>query len=148
MTIIAFKNGVMAADSEMSGGGLRYRVIVPKIARGPGGLAGAVGASSDCVALLQWFAAGEIPEDRPVFVETGDEAVEALVARPDGTLWRIFSKHFPLQVEEPYALGGGHAWSFCEGAMKSGKSAEQAVRLTIKNFSTVGGKVQVEKLHP
>lgn len=146
MTIIAFKNGVMCADSEMQAGGVRYRLMIPKIARGPGGLAGATGSSSDCVAFLQWFAGGELPEDRPEFVETGDGAMKALVARPDGTLWEVGAKSFPLQVPEPYAIGGGYAWAFCEGVMAAGKSCEKAVKLTIKNFSTLGGKAQVEKL--
>jgi len=145
MTIIAVKDDVMAADSVANAGGRLYPVLVPKIARGPNGIAGATGSTSDCVAFLAWFAAGECG-DKPAYTGAGDEEMQAIVLRPDGTLWRYGAKELPFQVTNPYAVGGGYAWSFCEGAMLAGKSAEEAVALTIEHFSTVGGKVQVERL--
>lgn len=147
VTIIAYKDGVMCADSESNGGGLRYPIKVPKIARG-NGLAGAAGMSSDCASFLLWFAAGERPHERPVFTGTGDDEMQVLIARPDGTLWRVGAKELPFEISQPYAIGGGNAWAFCEGAMLAGKSCQKAVKLTLKHFSTVGGKVQVEKLNP
>ena len=146
MTIIAVKDGVMCADSEMDAGSRSYPVMRPKIARGPGGLAGATGYSSDCVAFCDWFAAGEDPEQRPAFAGTGDDELQALVLRPGGTVWRIGAKELPFQIPATYAIGGGYAWAFCEGLMVGGKSCEKAVKLTIKHFRSVGGKVQVERL--
>lgn len=142
MTVIAYKDGVMAADSEASAGGRRYRVIVPKIARG-NGIAGGTGLASDVAAFCKWFASGE-PSEKPEYSGTGEDEMQALVARPDRTLWRFGAKELPFEVTQPYAIG--HPWQFCEGAMCAGLSAEAAVALTIEHFTTVGGKVQVETL--
>lgn len=55
MTVIAYKDGVIAADSCSFSGGRRYKTMHRKVSRCDLGLIGCAGRSSDCVLLHQWL---------------------------------------------------------------------------------------------
>lgn len=147
MTVIAFKDGVMCADTHWFTSGQHGPVPSPKIVRAPdGSLWGMAGKLSDGWLLRQWVEAGADCAKPPKFRGLGDEEPHILVARPDGTLWfcrgdMVLTPELPVSV-----TGETTATTFCEGAMHGGLSAEDAVRLTIKHCIWVGGDVQVERL--
>jgi hypothetical protein len=147
VTIIAVKDGAMAADSEsVTNRGLRSPMPFPKITRGPGGLIGMTGALSDMWAVSQWFAGGEKLEDKPTSLKQGEEGVGIIILRPDGVVWRGDERLIFWKGENPSTTGMSTACYFCEGAMAAGLSAEDAVRLTISRVDMIGGPVQVEHL--
>lgn len=148
MTIIAVKNGIMAADSEsVTSGGLRAPMPFPKITRGPGGLIGMTGAVSDMWAVSQWFVAGEKQDEKPPGLKTGEQGIGAIILRPDGVVWHGDERLTFWRGENPSTTGLSTACYFCEGAMAAGLSAEDAVRLAIGRVDMIGGPVQVEHLN-
>lgn len=143
MTVIAYKDGVMAADSCSFSGGVRYKTMHRKVSRGDYGLVGCGGRSSDCVLAHQWFTDG-MPETRPAFSNDKDEPMAILWVKAYGTLWCGDERLVFAEIEAPAAIGENAAANFCEGAMHAGLSAKDAVRLTIAHCIYVGGEVQAE----
>ena len=148
MTLIAYKDGMMAADGVVFTGDIMSRSTTQKILRMPGvGLIGASGFSSDCWAVHQWFLAGR--EAAIPFLQGTDREheVDVLWARPDGTLWRnsggvaIF---YPVPLT--FAIGDRTAACVAETAMRLGKSAEEAVHIACEMCAAIRGPVQVERL--
>lgn len=147
MTIIAVKDGFMAADSEsVTARGLRSPMPFPKIFRGPGGLIGMTGTLSDIWAVGQWFVSGELGGAKPDGLKVGEEGVGIIILRPDGVVWHGNESLRFWPGENPSTTGMSTACYFCEGAMAAGMSAEEAVRLTISRVDHIGGPVQVEHL--
>lgn len=149
MTIIAVKEGVMAADSVVRAGDLLASVAFPKIVRLPDGrIIGTAGVVVDCYAVQQWFLNGE-PETRPALYGTRAEnnEVDILMLRPDGTCWRngVGVDGFYPQPN-PTTIGGYHASLVAEAAMACDRSAQQAVQLVCDMLAGFGGPVQVERL--
>ena len=147
MTVIAFKDGVMAADSITVVGGLYRATAHPKISRAPdGSVAGACGVTSECYAFHTWFSSGS-PAPEPAWIGTGDDRLITLIAKPDGTLWRRDENSTRFPVLGPYTTGENDAAMICLGAMLAGMGAEEAVRMAIKWSAFIDGEVQVERPH-
>ena len=145
MTIIAIKNGVMVADSFVNVIGRMYSGAEPKIKRGPGGLIGIAGSVVDLHLVGEWFARGEVATARPDDLKSDDDAIEALILRPDGSVLWMDQRLLPVPTTQT-TVGYKVACDFCEGAMAAGLSAEDAVALTIRHCAYVGGPLQVEPL--
>ena len=146
MTIIAFKDGIMAADSVCWSGGRAQPVPFPKITRAPdGSLVALAGKLHDSWLLRKWVLAG-MPDEKPAFTGVGEDEPYILMAKPDGSLW--FSKaNLDFAPEpQPSCMGAGNASTFCEGAMEAGLSAYDAVKLTIRHHDGAGGEAQVERV--
>jgi ATP-dependent protease HslVU (ClpYQ) peptidase subunit len=154
MTVIAVKDGIMAADSMATRGGMRHNMptAYPKIIRAPdGSLVGYSGGVPKCYALAEWVKKGMDFGDHPPFAhEDSDMGMDALWLKADGTLWRLCFDYtvYPLDGDEPYTIGEIDAASFTEGAMWAGLSAEDAIQLAAMRCLYANGEVQVEKLHP
>lgn len=146
MTVVAFKDGVMAADTCSYASHLRYRAMEPKILRCDLGLIGVAGRSSDAAFVRAWFAAGMGREDRPPDLDDKDDPVGILWAKPDGTLWWGDHRLLFHEISTPATCGESSACIFAEGAMAAGLSADAAVRLAIKHCLYAAGDVQVENL--
>lgn len=146
MTIVAFKDGIMAADSASFIGEMRVAAAIPKIIRAESGmLIGCAGSCDIIDTVVPWIAAGMVRADAPK-IKIEDNDLDALVACPDGRLFRITEKLLPFAVAEPYAIGCGTASVFARAAMLAGLSADAAVALCIEHCRNVGGQVQVERL--
>ena len=146
MTIIAVKDGVMAADSEaVTEQGFRSPMPFGKIFRGPGGLIGMTGTVRDLWVVGKWFEEGE-PSEKPTGLKTGEQGVSIIILRRDLVVWHGNETLDFWPGENPSTTGMGTACYFCEGAMAAGLSAEEAVRLTISRVDSIGGTVQVERL--
>jgi hypothetical protein len=145
MTIIAVKDGIMAADSFSFSGGVGFPSAFPKITRGPRGLLGMAGGVNDCWAVSEWWSR-DCTGDQPSLLKDNDGIV-GLILKLDGTLWFIDDRLRPHPTTGPAAVGNNDAATFCEGALFSGMSAEEAVKLTIKHCAYAGGDVQVERIY-
>ncbi len=143
MTIICVKNGVMAADSYVFCGGIKWQAPVTKIFRHPQGLIGLSGEASDCYFVGRWWVSGG--QSYPPKLQDGERSVGGLILDYEG-VWLIDHRLEKWPTIDSSSVGNGDATSFCEGAMHAGASAEEAVRLAIKHCVYVGGDVQVERL--
>lgn len=146
MTIIAIKGDTMAADSDCFNQHIRYPMVFQKISRGPTGLIGICGPTSDAYRIHLWFRNGESPEDKPSGLRIGEEGIEGLILRPDGSVWHFDERLLLTPSVAPATTGVSNACIFAEGAMAFGATAEQAVRLAIEHCTHVGGPVQVERI--
>ena len=142
MTTIACNLESMASDSKVDCGfGMSYRAT--KIVRVRKMLVGACGNGGDCTRLLEW-AERDFKAPAPKWKEKSgaEEAVWALVLRPEGLFFFSQEDPEPEKMEEPFfAIGsGGRA---ARVAMLLGKSPEEAVELACQVDGQSGLPVQV-----
>ena len=119
MTTIAVKDGVMAADTQITGD---YAMHAPKIFRLPdGGIAGGAGVWSRAYAGIKWLMDGEKGEP-PTLGEA-----DILILRPDGVLWKA-NEEFPAypMLDKVAAIGCGSLAAMV--AMRDGATAVEAVQ--------------------
>jgi hypothetical protein len=151
MTVIAVKDGVMAADSHVFSGGTRH-ILPPgqsKIWRSVRyGIVGTCGDSVDGQAIRRWVADGMDFSNPPQLRNKidDDESVCWLWLKPDGTCWRYGADMLGYEVSTPTALGYESACIMSETAMACGLTAVQAVELTISRCVWVGGDVHSESI--
>jgi hypothetical protein len=144
MTVIAFKDGVMAADTMLSAFNAQNRA--QKIVRLPdGGVAGGCGQWNRAYSGLKYLADGGSLDDRanPRTPEgpPNVEGASIMVAKPDGTLWLIEDEFpaFPLR-DEVAAIGCGAEAALM--AMTLGLSAVEAVSKVTRQDVLCGDPVQ------
>lgn len=141
MTTIAYRDGVMAADSGVwFGDGLAP--WARKLVRGDDGtLYGVCGNSGQCNDFIEWVNAGSIGE-RPVADKTPDGGSSYLVmkAAPCGPV-RILTAYGVEVYAAPYfAIGAGNTAAL--GAMFCGASAVRAIEAAIAHASGAIAPVQ------
>lgn len=151
MTIIAVKDGWMAADSYSFVGSVGYPLAKghSKITRSPdGSLVGSCGASVDCYALRLWVLDGMDFKKSPEFTYAADneDSVYWFWLRKDGWLLAGDASMKVHPISMPAACGSSGACDMACGAMSFGATAEEAVRLVVERCNDVGGPVQIEKL--
>jgi hypothetical protein len=144
MTIIAFKDGVMAADTMLSSYNSQSRA--QKIIRLPdGGVAGGCGLWARAYSGLRYLAEGGDCDDRPA--PDGMQGppcireASILIAKPDGSLWLLEDEFpaFPLR-DKVAAVGCGSEAAMM--AMGLGLSAIEAVAKVTKQDVLCGDPVQ------
>lgn len=151
MSTIAYRNGVMAADSNAYGGryvaspGFKKKVHRITSGRFTGGLAG---ISSSCVGvdatLLAWIMAGAEPLNAG---EPVPSDFHVMLIDSDGQMW-IANDNMALSgpIESKfYAIGGGS--DFAIGAMEMGAGPERAVEVAMVHDHHSGGPVYAMPLH-
>jgi ATP-dependent HslUV protease subunit HslV len=143
MTIIAYRDGVMAADSMATKAAYRYGTIQKIKHLYDGALFAAAGAAADCDSVFHWlFHSGAKPKI------SEEDGFRAMLVRPgcpypfeiDGNLIE-HEIHMPFLV-----VGESTAEHVCLGAMEAGATAEEAVNIAIKLCVWIGGPVQVERV--
>jgi ATP-dependent protease HslVU (ClpYQ) peptidase subunit len=142
MTVIVYRDGVMAADSLTSEGGLRCWAV-DKIFRGKGGgegiaLIGIAGSLSNSAAVREWCESGCEADQKPSL----SEDVEVLQVYPCGSAYwagRLLAR-VPI-AGDYFAIGSGSQVAM--GALEMGASAKQAVEIAIKLRGDCGGPVRV-----
>ena len=149
MTVIAFKDGVMAADTQLTQ--FNSRVRAQKIVRLPdGGVAGGCGSWAAAYAGLKWLADGgsDTGDEGKKLLPDIDEAT-ILIARPDGSLWLLESRFPAFPITDKFAaVGCGNDAAMM--ALNSGRSAVEAVHAVIQQDVLCGDPVQsmeVEATH-
>lgn len=135
MTTIAFRDGVMACDTRMTGGFIS--VVRSKIVTGHDTL---VGFCGDPIAAWPsaMYLAGEL-QDRPP--GSGKDEVLFLLYRSSG-LYLVDSelRELPLTGNKYYAIGSGEQAAMV--AMHMGATAAEAVKMAIKVDENSGGRVK------
>jgi hypothetical protein len=147
MTVVAFRDGTMAADTRLSDYNSASRAS--KLIRlQDGGVAGGCGLWSAAYAGLKWLAEGgslDGSEDKRVLPDIDGAVI--LIARPDGSLWLLENRFpaFPL-IDRTAVIGCGA--EAAKLALALGKSAPEAVALVTKQDLLCGGPVQSLKVEP
>jgi len=141
MSTIAYRDGVIAADTGVSDSGSRLG-FVHKIAVVDGvqgkEFAGAVGTAVFAYQFLQWFKNGE-KEAPPKY--SNDDGDLGLIVRRLGYL-EIYEEKGFFRVKAPYfAIGSGSPEA--RGAMFMGASPEQAVKAAMDCDVKTFGEIEV-----
>lgn len=140
MTTIAWKNGVVATDSQSTSSYKRFDAVKAcRIDKGP--FTGHVLAFAGLYALFGVIKAQvESGELQPISTGSDDgDATVLLIGRR--IAYRMESQNMtPVEVKSPYAIGSGEC--FAMGAMLAGAEAEDAVRIASRLDIYTGGKVR------
>lgn len=151
MTIIAYRNGIMASDSLVTERGLRVG-MVRKIARTADGcLVGGVGSMALNAAFQAWAHAHlaaclRCDEGfRPFVPAAWGDQFTGVVVTPDVRMLIVDqAQHLAVMEADFHAEGSGQAIAL--GAMAHGATAEEAVAIAIRLDTACGGPIQVERL--
>jgi len=139
MTTIAYRNGILAADTLVTEQGRRVGRTT-KIFRHGELLWGFAGALQHRDVVASWLSAG-LPGDTPLMETRKGARSDALIIF-DGRLI-CFDEHGADSMALPqfYAIGSGAPYAL--GAMAHGASAEEAVRAAMNLDLYTGGDVTV-----
>lgn len=133
MTVIAYRDGVMAADT---GAWLGDAVVrgFRKVARGPDGtLYGGCGSMARVCEFLTWVDGGCLGEmPLPQKEEAGRSDFSVLIVRPDGLVEVLCHEGRAIFGAMPYMAIGSCA-EVCLGAMFAGGDAETAVAAALEH---------------
>lgn len=137
MTTIAYRDGVIAADSLISMGDVRAGSVV-KIVRVPGGgLAGAAGELGGMYRFLEWAHYG----GEETTADFAGCEIDGFLVRPDGTLLVTDSLGGVSPIKAPFhAVGSGRELAL--GAMAAGADAVEAVKIAVRFDTRSGGPVK------
>jgi hypothetical protein len=138
VTTIAYRDGVLAADTLCTANGLRDDYAT-KIWRHGKVLIGGAGSRALCLKFRDWVVGG-MEDDCPI--QDNDDANGILVTPVGVVCW---SASGPWPVSSPfYALGSGYQVAM--GAMQVGATAEQAVEAALRWDTGSGGEVHTLSL--
>ena len=146
MTTIAYRDGVLAADSLLRCGQTRFG-IVRKIIQANGLAAALTGDMQDTVLLRRWLQAGcpECGNDGvSPWAILGQDGGSGIVVGSGGAM--IFDyrlRRYP--VEAPFYADGSGA-DIAIGAMAAGATAEEAVRIACRYDTGSSEPVEVVRL--
>lgn len=144
MTTIAYRAGILAADTQGTRGNSRIRVR--KIQRlDDGSLFAGAGAFPAIVKVHKWANAG-MPDDKLPKLALGDDGeVECLIVRPDGTIVLVDEALTPeTLVQEFVAIGTGCEYAL--GAMACGRTAARAVKIAARFDTNTSEPIETMQL--
>jgi hypothetical protein len=141
MTTIAYRSGVLAADTMLTVSGSYFGRAIKIFKREKdNALAGSCGNADYAAAFSRWFLAGKL--DDPPKAEESDKNVDrSVIFLTNGEIW-IFEPGGKFQVYADYfAFGSG--MDFALGAMHMGADARQAIEAACKHDPNTGGDITV-----
>lgn len=146
MTIIVYRDGIMAADSQITGGGTVYG-HKRKIFRTKDGCLGAAAGHVGACYLFKTWADGD---DRDYlrlseFVSEEPNQFGAILVKPTGFVMNFDAKGRRVDVDSPWSVHGC-AEEMAIGALAMGATAAEAVEICMKYDTGCGGDLQVESL--
>ncbi len=138
MTVIAYREGIMAADSLVTSDNGRTRegtfMKIRRLQRfNDWHIVGAAGSLGDCIKFYRWF------EGSPEEFE-GIEGISVNCRTRKMYGWDDSLE--PLPIGAPFMTAGSGA-PLALAAMHAGASAEEAVRAAMKVDGSLGGPVRV-----
>ena len=141
MTTIAYRDGVLAADSLVTCGG-GADGFVSKARRIDGLLTAASGSTVHAERFFNWLAGGA-PGDCPLVGLPENSRTNGLVVLPSGRLrvWCHEGSWDFTPLRGFYALGSGTDYAI--GAMEMGADAERAVQVATIHDIATGGPITV-----
>lgn len=133
MTVIAYKDGVVACDSQSTQGNIRWTVrkfewVGDTLLIGTGGL-------TQFLEVVQWYRDGANPADWPA-CQTAQDFSTMLAFTPEG-VFEYEHRPFPIAVLDSFAAWGSGA-AFAIGAMAVGASPLEAVNVAMEHCATCG----------
>lgn len=153
MTVIAYKDGVIAADTLVSGGSTVFGETTKIFKSREGHIVGCAGLTAAYPLAKRWVDKGCDMSAIPNFAEHlgGDASsdgcsVALIVVEPEGQVLSVdcYGNAFP--VRGPFFAEGSGA-QFALGAMAVGANAIQAVQAAISRSNTCGGQIQYVELN-
>lgn len=139
MTVIAYRDGVMAADSQVtdSGADMVYGEV-EKITTINGWLIGAAHSLIHTQQFFRWMRGSKIEPDWGL--------VHGVAIRPDGRMFEFDHAKTPFEMkcEHGFAIGSGAR--FAIAAMMAGADAMKAVEIAMALDSGCGGPLKVLSL--
>lgn len=148
MTVIAYRDGVMAADGRVTSKDFILRDNDKKVFKlKDGSLLGMAGSVVGCV-IIQREVERAVKDGKKAKVlslpSINVKNAEALLVGPGGEIWFFSSREWE-RIPEPYtAIGAGYLVAMT--ALDYGASAEEACKYVCKRVSSCGGKIRVVKL--
>ncbi len=148
MTTVAFRDGILAADSRYSDGNVGitrgpklFRKKVGK--RGKEHLIGICGSVYAALVFVDWYGTDN-KELHKQLLGMDDDQFEVIVW--DGRVLKCSNYMLRLtEIHEPYyAIGSGGVHAIT--AMDCGKSAAQAIQMAMKRDSNTGGRIVTMRL--
>jgi ATP-dependent protease HslVU (ClpYQ) peptidase subunit len=138
MTTIAYRWGVLAADSRMMSGGWKHRYSATKLFRLPSGdIAGVVGTYAEAVAFVTWLQNSETG-DKPALNEA-----TVIRLRKDGSL-TIYEQNASFNITTEFGAWGSGSPA-ANAAMYMGADAAKAVEIAALLDDCTGGEVVTMK---
>lgn len=142
LTAIAYRSGVLAADTLVSCDDIVLGHASKIAKRADGAMAGATGVSIACEKFLDAFRTGR---DGDFTIELKEEEdFEAVVISPDDKIWIVGDNGRHVLNAPFYALGV--AREMLIGAMAAGALAAEAVGIAIRYHALCGGEVETYEL--
>lgn len=137
MTVICFKDGVLAADKRSVSHS--RPTTVTKIFRVGDSLLAVSGDLVKGLEIVEWIKAGRVPADLPDFQRSSNDYAPVLLVS-NGGLYLFENSPIPFRIEEPvFAMGSGRDYALM--AMHLGLSAVDAVEHTCRLTSCCGNGV-------
>lgn len=143
MTTIAYRDGILAADTGVTAGRSRLGNVAKIARREDGALAAVCGGAAFGFAFLTWFRDRSLSPAAPPpeLKEDKDSMDAAAIFYPDGSI-ELFEPQGRFPVEAPYfARGSGRPEAL--GAMHHGASAEEAIRAAMAHDDSTWGDVML-----
>lgn len=144
MTTIAYKDGVLAADTITIQSGTKFYGRSKILRRPDGVLIASAGSCAWGDAFRQWALDG-CKGNPPCIHEKDTDGGTGMVITPDGvlTIWNTDAGGvLPMRFKPPY-YATGTGMDLAMGAMFMGASADMAVRAAVHHDSNTGGDVTV-----
>jgi hypothetical protein len=141
LTVIAYRDGIMAADGSVWSDDVVTCLSERKIKRSSdGSMYACTGARSDIQAFYEWVDSGRTG-DRP----KPKEAFGCIFVEPTGRVIKYYGEMPGYESPGPWAVDGASREFMC-ALMLTGHSAEETIRLAIKHTPWAAGEIQIEKL--
>lgn len=148
MSIIAYRDGILACDSRMTSGSAILTDSCKKIAKGPNVVGGFVGGAEELGEYLRWVTEGAVFANIPSGEGTGFIVFDRSIKKKKIAQLFIINKNKFLELQlnpwDYYADGSGYKAAF--GAFYMGASAEDAVNAAIRHDNDCGGLIHIEEL--
>lgn len=134
MTVIAYRDGIMAADKQSTFQDMRMRTT--KLFQHDDWIVGGCGGTAKIREIHEWMRNGMDPLTLPSFQRESETSVVMLLVKKDG-LYYMDDSHALIHIEQSfYACGSGR--DFAMAAMHMGATAKEAAEIACIYSSTCG----------
>jgi ATP-dependent HslUV protease subunit HslV len=140
MTVVAYRAGVLAADTAIWRGTLLAGHRTKFVAGPKGELAAAAGSTADARRFEGWVQSGRKRKFRAEW-----EPFDALLVLACGSIQRVACDGTLFEVDAEWAAIGSGA-EIAIGALAAGADAAQAVAIAIDHHAQCGGRVETIRL--
>jgi ATP-dependent protease HslVU (ClpYQ) peptidase subunit len=144
MTTIAYSGGCMAADTQVSAGGRKFRTHKVKRLK-CGGLIGSSGKLADILKIQRWAEAGFPEADKPDFGDEGE--FECLIVTGAGDVY-LLDEDMELMPFMDAFIAVGSGGPYAMAAMECGRNPAEAVAVAAKFDANTSEPVEVFRVEP